>query len=366
MVTDEQKSNERAWQGVVKASGSDMFSNALCEGRFLADQSFPDEQFDDFANTGSRLHEMMELGTPIEEIEDDNERYAVERARQMENRMVEEFGLDGEVVREPRLWCKDGDEGIFSGCIDRLEISESIGSIIDYKMLYGVYEPASRNKQLQVYSVLVFDNYPQLQELYLGLIQPMLNKATTARINRSQAEALKKTLIELSRRISGEGAKRSPGVEQCKYCSALPHCPDAYEFIQKIPNKLSEDDDMDAIDNEELAEKMGNLPLLERFSKSVKGLCRARLEKDVDVPGWKLRSSGKITSFNAKNAGKILFDANFGIEEFLACCTLKEPQLVAAWALKTGLTKPEARKDLRLRLENCMTQKAKAKSVTKE
>ena len=79
-ITDE--ANERAWGGVVKASGSDLFSNALCEGRFLADQSFPDEQFDNFADTGSRLHEMMELGTPLDEIEDDNERYAVERAIQ--------------------------------------------------------------------------------------------------------------------------------------------------------------------------------------------------------------------------------------------------------------------------------------------
>jgi|TARA_R110000824_G_scaffold117171_5_gene269006 hypothetical protein len=361
-ITDE--ANERAWGGVVKASGSDLFSNALCEGRFLADQSFPDEQFDNFADTGSRLHEMMELGTPLDEIEDDNERYAVERARQMESRMIEEFSLNGEVHREPRLWCRDGEEGIFSGCVDRLEVGDSVGSIIDYKMLYGVYEAANRNKQLQVYAVLVFDNYPQLQELLLGLIQPMLNKATTARISRAQAEKLKQTLVNLSRRISIEGAKLEPGAEQCKYCSALPHCPEAYEYIKKIP-KLNEEDDMEAVNNEKLAEKMGDLPLLERFAKSVKGLVRSRLEKDVDVPGFQLRSSGKITTFNAKKAGEILFDANFGVDEFLKCCTLKEPQLVAAWALKTGLSKPEARKDLRLRLENCMTQKPKAKSVTK-
>lgn len=354
------KADERAWDGIPKASGSDLYANALCEGRFLADQSFPSEDTE-AAIIGSRTHTYMELGTPLDEIDDDNERYAVERARQMENRMLEEFGLMGEVTREPRMWCMENGEGIFSGCVDRLEVDGKYASIIDYKMLYGEYEPAKTNKQLQVYSVLVFDKYPDVTVCYVGLIQPLLNKATYAKILRSDTVELRRNLIELCKRISVEGAERRPGPKQCKWCTALAHCPEAYEYITE---KSKSDGDMESVSNEELAKKMGEVPLFDRFNKEIKALVRNRLEKDIDVPGYKLRSSGKITTFDAEKAGEILFDANMSVEEFLKCCTLKEPQLVKAWSIKTGLTTAEARKDLRLRLENCMTQKAKAKSVT--
>ncbi len=121
---------------------------------------------------------------------------------------------------------------------------------------------------------------------------------------------------------------------------------------------------MESVSNDELAEKLADVQLFDRFIKEVKGLARERLEKDIDVPGYQLRRTGKITTFNAAKAGTILFDANLTIEQFLKCCTVKEPKLVAEWAELTGQTKAEARKDLRLRLENCMSQRAKAKSVS--
>lgn len=363
MVTDEEKANERAWNGVVKASGSDLYSNALCEGRFLADQSFPAEE-NEAAIIGSRAHSYMEHETPLDEIPDDNERYAVLRAREMEAAMLEDFGLNGTVEREPRMWCVEDGEGIFSGCVDRLEVDGKIASIIDYKMLYGQYEPARSNKQLQVYAVLAFERFPEVDVCYVGLIQPLLNKATSAKILRSDTEGLRKSLIELCRRIAVDGAKRTPGPVQCKWCAALPHCHEAYAYL--VEKKGNEESDMESVNSEELAERMGDVPLFDRWVKEVKALVRNRLEKDIPVPGFKLRSSGKVTSFDAAKAGEILFDANMSVDEFLSCCTLKEPQLVSAWALKTGLTKAEARKDLRLRLENCMSQKAKARSVTAE
>lgn len=358
MVTEQDKLNERAWEGTVRASGSDLFANALCEGRFQADMSFPEKTSAD-AISGSRSHTYMEEGTPLDEIDDDNERFAVMMAREMEERVVEHFGLDGDVVREPRLWCMVDGDGKFSGCIDRLETDGKSASIIDYKMLYGRYQPAKTNKQLQVYSVLVFDNYPKVEICYLGLIQPMLGKVSTAAISRQDAMKLKKFLVELTDRITMDDPKRQPGAEQCKWCSALAHCPEAYSYITEI----LKNDDMESVNNEKLAEKMADVPLLDRFAKQIKGLVRDRLEKDIEVPGYKLRSSGKVTSFDAKKAGEILFDANFKVEDFLECCSIKEPKLVAKWAKMTGMPKAEARKDLRLRLEDCMIQKAKAKSV---
>tara|TARA_B100000029_G_scaffold470923_1_gene510169 strand:+ start:334 stop:1422 length:1089 start_codon:yes stop_codon:yes gene_type:complete len=359
VVTEEQKLNERAWKGEVRASGSDMWANALCEGRFLADQSFP-EKDNDAATAGSRMHSFMEHGTPLMEIEDDNDRYAVSKARKMEERLLDDFKLNGKVEREPRLWCVEDGDGKFSGCIDRLEVDGKRASIIDYKMLYGQYPSARKNKQLQVYAALVFENYPEVEACYLGLIQPLLDKVTKAKVTRKSAMKLRGLLVELSDKIKKEGADRTPGHEQCKWCAALAHCPDAYRFLVE---RLTRDEDMESVSNDELAEKLADVQLFDRFIKEVKGLARERLEKDIDVPGYQLRRTGKITTFNAAKAGQILFDANLTVEQFLKCCTIKEPKLVAEWAELTGQTKAEARKDLRLRLENCMTQRAKAKSV---
>ena len=91
----------------------------------------------------------------------------------------------------------------------------------------------------------------------------------------------------------GENPKRTAGADQCRWCKALAHCPEAYEYIKK---NTQDEIDMEAIGNEELSEKMGFAPLLERFIKEVKDLVRARLEKDIEVPEFKLRSTGKITT----------------------------------------------------------------------
>jgi hypothetical protein len=159
----------------------------------------------------------------------------------------------------------------------------------------------------------------------------------------------------------GDDPKRTAGADQCKWCKALAHCPEAYEYIKKSQNEI----EMESVSNKELSEKMGITPLLDRFIKEVKSLVRTRLEKDIEIPEFKLRSTGKITTYNPIEASKILFDANLGMEEFLGCCSIKEPALIKAWQKYTGLPLKKAKEDLRTRLENALTQKEKSKSISR-
>ncbi len=356
--------DKRAKDGVRYPSGSSIGYLGNCVGRHQAQRNFPDNEDSD-ANLGTEIHWHLSEETPEDELPEEVE-FAVMRAREMTDSLRKEFAINGQVHRENRIWLYEDGEPMFSGEIDFYEISKNqkTASIIDYKTLYGFHPPADKNRQLQIYAVLLGEEYCSLEAVKLGLVQPMLGLVTTAIIRKPAIQNLRKNLVALVGRAMGENPSRRGGVDQCKWCRALAHCPEAYEFINENLKRL--DDEMEAVDNKKLSEKMALSPLLEKFSKSVKSLVRDRLEKGIDVPDFGLRSTGKITTYDPVKAAKILFDANLSVDEFLACCSVKEPQLIKAWQKHTGLPPKKAKDNLRLRLENALRQKEKSKSVSKK
>jgi hypothetical protein len=354
--------DKRAKGGIAYPSGSSIGYLRNCIGRHQAQQNFPDKDDND-ANLGTEIHWHLSEETAEDDLPDHVE-FAVTTARKMTEQLRQEFQVNGNVVREKRIWLEEKGEPKFSGEIDFFEVSEdqTIASIIDYKTLFGYHAPAEINRQLQIYSVLLLEEYPKLQKVYLGLVQPMLGKVTKASLDVKSIKILRENLIKLIDEAMGENPKRTAGADQCRWCKALAHCPEAYEYIKK---NTQDEIEMEAIGNEELSEKMGFAPLLERFIKEIKDLVRARLEKDIEVPDFKLRSTGKITTYNPVEASKILFDANLSIEEFLGCCSIKEPALIKAWQKYTGLPAKKAKEDLRTRLENAISQKEKSKSISR-
>ncbi len=122
---------------------------------------------------------------------------------------------------------------------------------------------------------------------------------------------------------------------------------------------------MENLTNEELSKKMAMVPVMERWIKEIKALAKSRLEKGLEIPDYKLKESGNITSYNASKTAELLAEANFPISDFLECCSLKEAELVKKWAEYTDQKTPSAKRDLRLRCEEVITHKPKAKSVTR-
>lgn len=355
------KVNERHWNGVPKMSGSSINENMLCLARFKASSSFKDYDTED-ATMGTELHSYMENNTPLEDILDSNHQFIIKECRNIEEKVIQLFGLQGKQIREPRLWIKDDNgEGVMSGQIDLLIMDGDQAAIIDYKMLYGHYEPADRNKQLQAYGSLVAQNYPEIQSIKLALIQPALGKYSTSEMSRAQANVIINKIKQLSVQVEDPNAEMTPGPVQCKYCKALAHCPAAYEFLK---NEINKEIDMENVSNEELAEKLGMVGVIERFGKSVKATAKSRLESGIDIPGYKLRNTGSVTSFDAVGASEILFSANLPVKEFLQSTKISEPDLVKIWAKHTGQNDTDAKKDLRQRLEQVMFRKEKAKSVS--
>jgi hypothetical protein len=350
--------DKRSFNGRRLPSGSSLGDLWECRGRFLVEQNFADKESEE-ANLGTEGHRLLAENTPIDDVPDELN-FIVWKARVLRDQLLAEWNVEGEVFCEKRFWCKEGDEAYFSGEIDYFVIGKEEAVIIDYKLLQGFYKSAANNRQLQAYAVLIHQEYPHLKKIKVGLVQPMLDRVTGAEIDTADLGGLRKDLIDLCKEIQVKGQARTAG-SHCKWCKALPHCPEAAEWVVKEIGEI-----MENVSNDKLSEKMCVVPTVERWVKEVKGLTKERLEKGLKVPEFKLRKSGNITTLNAKGASGVLFEANFPMGDFLECCTLKEAELVKKWAKYTDQKAAPAKRDLRLRLEAHITQRPKAQSVTRE
>ena len=109
------------------------------------------------------------------------------------------------------------------------------------------------------------------------------------------------------------------------------------------------------------------VPLAEAFAKAVKSAVRAKLDDGVEIKGYKLRSGGNLTTYDAVEAAKILMDSGLlQLEDIHKAMKFTPTALTQTWADKLGMSKAEASKDLKLRLKEVAVQKPKASSVVKD
>ena len=118
---------------------------------------------------------------------------------------------------------------------------------------------------------------------------------------------------------------------------------------------------------EDLAEAMDLVPLAEAFAKAVKSAVRAKLQDGVEVEGYKLRSGGMMTTYDAVEAAKVLMDSGLlQLEEIHKAMKFNPSNLSQVWADKLGKSKAEATKDIKNRLKETATTKPKSSSVVKD
>lgn len=118
---------------------------------------------------------------------------------------------------------------------------------------------------------------------------------------------------------------------------------------------------------EALAEAMEIVPLAEQFAKAVKSAIRQKLNDGVEIKGYKLRSGGSLTTYDAVQAAKILMDSGLlKLEEIHKAMKFNPSSIHDKWADKLGVSKAEAKRDLNLRLQDIAQKKPKASSVVKD
>lgn len=119
---------------------------------------------------------------------------------------------------------------------------------------------------------------------------------------------------------------------------------------------------------EDISKAMEVVPIMEAFIKQVKAVVKEKLQESPDaVPGFKLRGSGKITSYEASEVAEILMSTNVvQWDDFLKACRYSEQPMVTVWADKRGISKAEARKDLKKRLAEVAKEKPKSPAIIKD
>jgi hypothetical protein len=221
-----------------------------CRGFHQANQKFPWYGDRDAADEGTARHQHEEDQTPLEEIMDEERKYCAMKARQALSWCRDDLGLnenETNIEREARLWW-DND---WSGQLDYLETWAKLGKmdgglkeyafLADYKMLRGEHDPAHLNMQLLAQAVLVQKNYPKVDEVYVALIEPFKDPTySTASYSSAHLRVKGEWLLGVVRESVGKEAPRVAGPSQCKWCSAVPFCPEARNLMNVMKEKYYE------------------------------------------------------------------------------------------------------------------------------
>ena len=119
---------------------------------------------------------------------------------------------------------------------------------------------------------------------------------------------------------------------------------------------------------EDISKAMEMVPIMEAFIKQVKAVVKEKLLANPSaIPGFKLRGSGKLTSYEASQVAEILMSTNvLTWHDFLKPCRYSEQPMVTVWADKRGISKADARKDLKKRLAEVAREKPKSPAIIKD
>jgi hypothetical protein len=223
-------------------SASKISAIIKCRGYHQANLKFPYYGEKSAADEGTIRHQHEEDQTPLDDILDDEQRLCALRCRQALEWCRDDLGLlenNTTIEREVRLWW----DGKWSGQLDYLETWSKLvdGSLqefaflADYKTLRGDHDPAHINQQLLAQAVLVQKNYPKVSEVFVALIEPFKEPMyTTASYSSDHLRGKGEWISDIVDEAMSENAPRTAGPSQCKWCSAVPFCPEARNLMKVI------------------------------------------------------------------------------------------------------------------------------------
>jgi hypothetical protein len=94
------------------------------------------------------------------------------------------------------------------------------------------------NVQLLAQAALVRKNYPKVTEVYVALIEPFKNPSySTASYSGAHLMEKGAWITEVVQEAMDDDAPRTAGPSQCKWCAAVPFCPEARNLMKLMEGK---------------------------------------------------------------------------------------------------------------------------------
>jgi hypothetical protein len=197
---------------------------------------------------------------------------------------LDELG-DIEYEVETRVGFGDLLPGVF-GSTDLVGRIGDKAIVLDWKFGAGVPVPAEENPQLLFYAAAAMRAeslkwaFDGAREIECIIVQPPFTKrwvTTTERVKQFEQE-----LMLAVKQALRDDAPLAQG-DHCRWCAAKPICPQMTGAVDRALKQQIVNLDVDT-----LGQYLKNADLLEEWIKDLRALAFGLLEKNVDVPGYKL------------------------------------------------------------------------------
>jgi hypothetical protein len=206
----------------------------------------PDEDSSD-ARAGRLLHRYWANPNYARDFLTDAERDLLELSDRLLDDVLNRlaFEMDAVVLVEQSITTRDGK---LTGTPDRVFIwtPRKSALIVDLKSGFAIVERAELNLQLRGYAVLVADERPLLEHIYVALLQPRLwspsERISLAHYEKADIERSREEIAAIIAATELIDAPLIAGEEQCRYCRAKMMCP-AFRKALTLPVGVYRSDD---------------------------------------------------------------------------------------------------------------------------
>lgn len=343
-------------------SASKIESYFLCKGKYAAELAFPEnEKSSEDAEKGNRIHEYLAHGIP--KLGDSDHKLA-ERCQDQVGVLLEKWNKKNvDAFVEKRYWLSPEDEGLFSGKVDLAYIAEDNEAyIIDYKTGRNEAEESSSNWQLRALAVLLFINFPEIKNIRVAIVQPMVNNNPEACLYEERSlQIARMELLNLLEEIQPRNfPRRTPGELQCKYCKARGNCPEALNIFDTIEIPTSR-----VITAETYSLLLKRCNIAEGIIEQLRNRAKELISDGFKIPDWEMKKGAapRKVDFVADAFHKM--NGYVTADEFLKCCKVSVADLQTVIKKKEDLTEELAKKRIEVLLGETMYKSQNAPSLSK-
>jgi len=179
-------------------------------------------------------------------------------------------------------------------------------NVIDLKAGQGVFVEAEHNTQLMIYGLGAVKEMEKrklhVDNVIIHVVQPGMDNFGVYKPSVAELRKLHSDIINAEKDVENENFTFAPSDKACKWCSNRAQCPALYGLAQKAA--IDDFKEVASLENEELAEKLKMIPMVQAFVKAIEEEAFLRADKGEKVPGFKLINGRGSRSF--KDADKVI------------------------------------------------------------
>lgn len=362
----------------MKLTASSLERVALCPGSYFAEKGLKSVQHP-AAKEGELLHSAMAKQVALNELNREQGRLVrlcTELGRELKQRTFGEpapgmANVAPGIVSMERFISWRCSTGVISTKLDYVTVHENKALVIDWKFGFGAVEPSEVNLQLRAYALAVAQEWPDVTEVHVAIIQPYADREHRVSVCVYGVEDLVTAaiqlggILELLRIAETVGLPpRYPGEAQCKYCKALgtERCPESTETAKALA-VISPSEIMPV--GADLAAILNQCGVVMNVVEAIREHAKAELAAGREVPGWKLRDGNNVRTLpDPQEAWSVMGDY-MSAESFMSACKVTVGALEDAYAAASGLTGKSLREDFNAKMRGTIKMRLDAPRLEK-